>query len=109
MDVKEAQNLLVNSKTLAKNLKKIVKKLERKITKAASQGRHTLRFFVGGRYEEIINKYLQELGFKTHMWGDGDIDVFWKPPNFEQIMMPRTEDSKLKHLVITGQTPKVEI
>ena len=124
MDAKQAQKMTINGSKAAKRMKRCVEYLEKKILKAIQRGKwetfiHTTPdtpffnpcYYLDEEERILIQEYLtKNLGFDCDNLNNMNFyKISWRPSNFKQIFMPCTEDSKLRHVVLAGQEPKVII
>jgi hypothetical protein len=123
MDAKQAQKLTLRNGKTSNRIRKAVLYVEKKIEKAIKKGKWSIKidwlplmaplapFFypiycLDDEEKCLVIRYFVELKFEVSseccLW-----EISWRPSNFNQIFAPCTADSRLKHIVLTGQVPEV--
>lgn len=122
MNVNQMRTLAKENDPTAIWIKKAIKKINKRILKAARNGEYQvdirlkysflyplMRFLhhtPGARFAVV--QYFREIGFSVEDCGSR-IVITWFPDNYWTELTICAEDNKLKHLVQTGNTPKVLI
>jgi len=135
MNRKQAEQIFfpLYKKKLLDRAQKLINYLTHKVEKAARKGKDGIRVQTGlfaflirsprrfiddGEVREIVLKYFKELGFETEIgkhrcarfydsfYIDG-IGISWRQENLIRGCAICTEGSRLKHLITTGQAPRV--